>query len=192
MVTLHSSDKYCANALRSRHLPEWPRRRRMPGQRRSQHMRSSRSCARSANWKYRSTALSVRPSRSISIIGRDGARVHMQIDIGFGDVMTPGPEMLTYPTILDFPAPKLSGYSRETVAAEKLQALAQLRMLNIRMKDYFDLWLLTRQPELNKDSWLRQSSGRLQIVGWRLTLLPSDCHRSLAMTTPSRCSGAHF
>ncbi len=75
----------------------------------------------------------------------------MQIDIGFGDVMTPGPETLTYPTILDFPAPTLSGYSRETVVAEKLQALVQLRMVNTRMKDYFDLWLLTRQPELNKE-----------------------------------------
>jgi predicted nucleotidyltransferase component of viral defense system len=75
----------------------------------------------------------------------------MQIDIGFGDVMTPGPETLTYPTILDFPAPTLSGYSRETVVAEKLQALVQLRMLNTRMKDYFDLWLLTRQPELSRE-----------------------------------------
>jgi predicted nucleotidyltransferase component of viral defense system len=85
-------------------------------------------------------------------IGRvDSARVHMQIDIGFGDVMTPGPETLTYPTILDFPAPTLSGYNRETVVAEKLQALVQLRMLNTRMKDYFDLWLLTGQPELNKE-----------------------------------------
>ena len=84
-------------------------------------------------------------------VGRvDNARVHMQIDIGFGDVMTPGPEKLTYPTILDFPAPMLSGYSRETVVAEKLQALVQLRLLNTRMKDYFDLWLLTRQPELNR------------------------------------------
>jgi hypothetical protein len=46
-------------------------------------------------------------------IGRvDSARVYMQIDIGFGDVMTPGPETLIYPTILDFPAPTLSGYSR--------------------------------------------------------------------------------
>jgi hypothetical protein len=62
----------------------------------------------------------------------------MQIDIGFGDVMTPGPETL-------------SGNSRETVVAEKLQALVQLRMLNTRMKDYFDLWLLTRQPQLNKE-----------------------------------------
>jgi hypothetical protein len=88
----------------------------------------------------------------IEFIGRvDSARVHMQIDIGFGDVMTPGPERLTYPTILDFPAPTLSGYSRETVVAEKLQALVQLRMLNTRMKDYFDLWLLARQPELNKE-----------------------------------------
>lgn len=87
-----------------------------------------------------------------TFIGRvNSARVHMQIDIGFGDVMTPGPETLTYPTILDFPAPTLSGYSRETVVAEKLQALVQLRLLNTRMKDYFDLWLLTRQPELNKE-----------------------------------------
>lgn len=85
-------------------------------------------------------------------VGRvDSARVRMQIDIGFGDVMTPGPETLTYPTLLDFPAPVLSGYSRETVIAEKLQALVQLRMLNTRMKDYFDLWLLTRQQELNKE-----------------------------------------
>ncbi len=61
-------------------------------------------------------------------IGRvDSARVFMQIDIGFGDVMTPGPEKIIYPTILDFPAPTLSGYSRETVVAEKLQALVQLR-----------------------------------------------------------------
>ena len=81
----------------------------------------------------------------------DSARAHMQIDIGFGDVMTPGPEELIYPTILDFPPPKISGYSRETVIAEKLHALTHLRMLNTRMKDYFDLWLLTRQSELKKD-----------------------------------------
>ena len=70
----------------------------------------------------------------------DAARVHMQIDIGFGDVVTPEPEELSYPTILDFPAPVLFGYTRETVMAEKLQALVQLRMLNSRMKDYYDLW----------------------------------------------------
>ena len=76
-------------------------------------------------------------------------RIHMQIDIGFGDVVTPEPEKLSYPTMLDFRAPVLFGYSRETVIAEKLQALVQLRMLNSRMKDYFDLWLLSQHPELN-------------------------------------------
>jgi len=60
--------------------------------------------------------------------------------------VTPGPERISYLTILDFPAPLLSGYSRETVMAEKLQALTQLRLANTRMKDYFDLWLLSRQP----------------------------------------------
>uniref|UniRef100_A0A7V4XSL3 Nucleotidyl transferase AbiEii/AbiGii toxin family protein n=1 Tax=Acidobacterium capsulatum TaxID=33075 RepID=A0A7V4XSL3_9BACT len=78
-----------------------------------------------------------------------GAKLHMQIDTGFGDVITPAPEELSYPTILAFPAPVLWGYSRETVIAEKLQALVQLRMLNSRMKDYYDLWLLSRHPELD-------------------------------------------
>ena len=77
------------------------------------------------------------------------ARIHMQIDIGFGDIVTPAPEKLSYPTILDFPAPMLFGYSRETAIAEKLQALVQLRMLNSRMKDYYDLWLLSGHPELS-------------------------------------------
>jgi predicted nucleotidyltransferase component of viral defense system len=89
----------------------------------------------------------------LAFMGRlNVARIHMQIDIGFGDVVTPAPEKLSYPTILDFPAPVLFGYSRETVMAEKLQALVQLRMLNSRMKDYFDLWLLSRHPELNKET----------------------------------------
>lgn len=82
----------------------------------------------------------------------DAARIHTQIDIGFGDVVTPAPEKLAYPTILNFPAPILLGYSRETVMAEKLQALVQLRMLNSRMKDYFDLWLISRHSDLNKET----------------------------------------
>jgi predicted nucleotidyltransferase component of viral defense system len=89
----------------------------------------------------------------------DSARIHMQIDIGFGDVVTPEPVRLSYPTILDFPAPVLLGYSRETSIAEKLQALVQLRMLNSRMKDYYDLWLLSRHPELN-ETILREAIQR--------------------------------
>jgi predicted nucleotidyltransferase component of viral defense system len=72
------------------------------------------------------------------------ARIPMQIDIGFGDVIVPGPAEIEYPTLLDFPAPVLLAYPRETVIAEKLEALTALGMLNSRMKDYYDLALLSR------------------------------------------------
>jgi hypothetical protein len=77
------------------------------------------------------------------------ARIRMQIDIAFGDVIVPKPARLEYPTILDFPAPVLLAYPRETVVAEKLEALTALGMLNSRIKDYFDLWLLSRLYSFN-------------------------------------------
>ena len=119
----------------------------------------------------------------------DSARIHMQIDIGFGDVMTPGPEEIVYPTILDFPAPKLSGYSRETVIAEKLQALVQLRMFNTRMKDYFDLWLLTRQTELKKEVLAIAITRTFQIEECKSTLIRSGFQLPSAMIQPSKRSG---
>ena len=72
------------------------------------------------------------------------ARIPMQLDIGFGDIITPGPTEIEYPTMLDFPAPVLRAYPKETVVAEKLEALTALGLLNSRMKDYYDLALLSR------------------------------------------------
>jgi len=72
------------------------------------------------------------------------ARIPMQIDIGFGDVMVPRPTEIEYPTLLDYPAPMLQAYPRETVIAEKFEALTKLGLLNSRMKDYFDLAILSR------------------------------------------------
>ena len=72
------------------------------------------------------------------------ARVSLQIDIGFGDVISPRPTRISYPTILDFPAPKFSGYSKESAIAEKFQAMVKLGMLNSRMKDFYDIWLMSR------------------------------------------------
>lgn len=60
-------------------------------------------------------------------------------------MITPGAEDITYPALLDFPAPALSGYPRETVVAEKFQAMVYLRTLNSRMKDFYDVWLLASQ-----------------------------------------------
>jgi predicted nucleotidyltransferase component of viral defense system len=73
------------------------------------------------------------------------ARIPMQIDVGFGDVIFPGPETTDYPTILDYAAPRLRGYARETVVAEKFEAMVKLGLLNSRMKDFYDIWLLSRQ-----------------------------------------------
>lgn len=77
----------------------------------------------------------------------ENARIPIQIDIGFGDVVTPATSELTYPVLLDFPAPILSVYSRESVVAEKFQAMVMLGIANSRMKDFFDLWVLCRQFE---------------------------------------------
>lgn len=78
-------------------------------------------------------------------VSLENARIAMQIDVGFGDVMFPGPELTEYPTILDHAAPRLRGYARETVVAEKFEAMTKLGLLNSRMKDYYDIWLLSRQ-----------------------------------------------
>jgi predicted nucleotidyltransferase component of viral defense system len=74
----------------------------------------------------------------------DTARITVQIDVGFGDAVTPGPLKTAFPTLLNFPAPRVRAYPRETVVAEKLHGIALLGMANSRMKDYFDLWYLSR------------------------------------------------
>jgi hypothetical protein len=81
------------------------------------------------------------------------ARIPMQLDIGFGDVITPGPTDIEYPSLLDFPAPVLRAYPKETVVAEKLEALTVLGLLNSRMKDFYDLALLSRMYLLRESAW---------------------------------------
>jgi hypothetical protein len=75
------------------------------------------------------------------------ARITMQVDVGFGDAIVPGPVEVDYPTLLDFPAPRLLGYSRESTIAEKFEAMVKLGILNSRMKDFFDIEFLSRQFE---------------------------------------------
>jgi hypothetical protein len=75
------------------------------------------------------------------------ARISMQIDIGFGDIVYPGPEKAELPCMLDSPAPSLLCYSRESAIAEKFEAMIKLGQLNSRMKDFYDIWLLSRQFE---------------------------------------------
>jgi predicted nucleotidyltransferase component of viral defense system len=82
------------------------------------------------------------------------SRVTLQIDIGFGDSVLPAPETITYPTLLDLPAPLLWGYSKESTVAEKLEAMVSLGMLNSRMKDYYDIWFLSRRFDFDGEQLL--------------------------------------
>ena len=86
----------------------------------------------------------------------DGARIALQVDIGFGDVVTPAPEPIHYPVLLDdLPAPRLRAYPKYTVVAEMLHAICLLGMTNSRMKDYFDLWVLLTEEDLAPDELRR-------------------------------------
>jgi hypothetical protein len=72
-------------------------------------------------------------------------RIPLQIDIGFGDAVTPDAQQQEFPTLLDFPAPILLTYPRESAIAEKYETLVNLGLANSRMKDYYDIWLLSQQ-----------------------------------------------
>lgn len=81
----------------------------------------------------------------INILGNltlSRTRINLQIDIGFGDAISPPPISLQFPTLLDFPPPIVSTYPRETVIAEKFQAMIMLGIANTRIKDFYDIWFL--------------------------------------------------
>ena len=73
-----------------------------------------------------------------------GARIPVQVDIGFGDTVTPEADYAEYPITLDFPAPYIRVYPKESVVAEKFQAMVYLGMANSRMKDFYDLWIMEK------------------------------------------------
>ena len=90
------------------------------------------------------------PGVRVSFVGTlVTSRVSMQADLGFSDVVTPAAVPTAYPVILDFPAPHLAGYTRETVVAEKFEAMVKLGALNSRMKDFYDVWFLARHYEFD-------------------------------------------
>ena len=88
----------------------------------------------------------------ITLEGRLGAaRIPLQVDIGFGDAVTPAPVETSYPVLLaDMPVPRLRVYPRETVIAEKVEAMVTLGLGNSRMKDFFDIWYLARTFEFDE------------------------------------------
>jgi predicted nucleotidyltransferase component of viral defense system len=106
------------------------------------------------------------------------ARLHLQIDIGFADIVTPASKTVNYPVILKMPAPKMQAYPPETVVSEKLQAMIFLGSVNSRMKDFYDVWVLAQQSEF-KGSILQKAIQRT--FEQRKTDIPSGEPRAFSL-----------
>ena len=106
-----------------------------------------------------------------------GARIAVNVDVGFGDAADPEPEMLDYPVLLDMPSPRLRGYARETVIAEKFQAMVVLGRTNSRMKDYFDIWMLSRSFDFDRARLARAISATFER---RRTAIPDETPDALS------------
>jgi len=90
------------------------------------------------------------------------ARINLQVDIGFGDVITPAPDNVEYPSLLGFPSPRLNAYPKETVIAEKLEAMVALGMANSRMKDFYDVWMMSRELQFDGRTLARAIQATFQ------------------------------
>jgi hypothetical protein len=113
------------------------------------------------------------------------ARIPLQIDVGFGDVITPAPVEIEYPTLLAFPAAKMRAYSKESVVAEKFEALIKLGMANSRMKDLYDLSVMAKRFEFRGPVLGEALSATF---ARRKTTLPAS--RALALTPEFSASPA--
>lgn len=78
-------------------------------------------------------------------------RVPVQFDVGIGDAITPTAQRVTFPSLLDIPAPKIRVYPKETVIAEKIETIVKRGLANSRLKDYYDLWILCNDSELRPE-----------------------------------------
>lgn len=100
-----------------------------------------------------------------------GARITVVIDIGFGDAIEPGVEEINLPVMLDLPAPRLRAYPRETVVAEKFQAMVLFGLANTRMKDYYDIWILRRSYVFDAERLSRAIAATFERRG---TAIPEE------------------
>lgn len=100
-----------------------------------------------------------------------GAIVPVSIDIGFGDALEPGDEMLDFPVLLAMPVPRVRAYARETVIAEKFEAMVALGRANSRMKDFYDIWVLSQTFEFSDDRLARAIAATF---ARRKTAIPSE------------------
>jgi len=107
--------------------------------------------------------------RTTALLAR--ARITVVIDIGFGDAIEPGVEEINLPVLLDLPVPRLRAYARETVVAEKFQAMVMLGLANTRMKDFYDIWMLSRNYDFDGERLSRAIAATFERRG---TAIPEE------------------
>ncbi len=84
------------------------------------------------------------------LVSLGNIKQYLQMDIGYGDLVTPKPMIIEYPILLpDFQVPLINAYTPETVIAEKLQAIISLAQLNSRMKDFYDIYTLIQDQKID-------------------------------------------
>ncbi len=105
------------------------------------------------------------------------ARIPMQIDVGFNDIVTPAPEPVAYPSLLGMHEPQLRGYNRDTLIAEKVEAMIKLGEINSRMKDFFDIWALSRSFPFELQSLAAAIDATCRQRGTAVAGLPAILHR---------------
>jgi predicted nucleotidyltransferase component of viral defense system len=123
-----------------------------------------------------------------------GAVIRVQADVGFGDAITPASPESNYPTLLpNQPAPHLRVYPRETVVAEKLEAIAKLGMLNTRFKDYYDLRYLAERFEFDGPVLVEAIAATFERRGTLLpTALPAGLSAAFATDPVKQTQWAAF
>jgi len=107
------------------------------------------------------------------------ARINLQVDIGFGDVITPAPDDVEYPSLLGFPSPRLHAYPKETVIAEKLEAMVVLGMANSRMKDFYDVWMMSRELKFDGQTLARAIQAPFSAAAVSSLALPHSLDRGI-------------
>jgi Nucleotidyl transferase AbiEii toxin, Type IV TA system len=116
----------------------------------------------------------------------DGARVRVVVDIGFGDAVEPGIVESELPVLLDLPAPRLRTYAPETLIAEKFQAMVVLGRANSRMKDFHDIWTLSRIYDFSHDGLDRAIAATFARRKTPIPIEPPDALTPAFAADPSK------
>ncbi|MFT5097927.1 MAG: hypothetical protein ACI9HY_000033 [Planctomycetaceae bacterium] len=129
---------------------------------------------------FDTTTLSATQIRDVQIYGGvrlktfaylDKAKIPITIDIGFGDAVTDSEFTIEYPSLLDLPSARILAYPPATVIAEKFQAVVALGLINSRMKDFYDLWVILKSLRIAESDLVEAISATFQR---RETEIPSQ------------------